>query len=138
MNSTDNLEVKLTSNCTNPKEKGCSDIHVGEVVNFTATIKPLTCTGHNGEPITIVLKPEGIDENVTIEIDLICGCDCEKPGNRHFIRNSGKCSRSGDLVCGACSCMKGRYGTRCECDGEDSTSYNETDCREKPGAKVSA
>ncbi|XP_044751407.1 integrin beta-PS-like [Coccinella septempunctata] len=134
VNSTDNIDVKLTSNCSHPKDRGCSDIHVGEVVNFTATIKPLTCTGYNGEPITIVLKPEGIDENVTIEIDLTCGCACERPSSPYFVRKSEKCSRAGDLVCGACSCPAGRYGSQCECDGEDSHSYNETSCIEKPGA----
>lgn len=136
VNSTDNIEVQLSSNCTTPKINGCSDIHVGEIINFTATIKPLTCTGYKGEPISIMLKPDGIDENLTIEIDLICGCDCEKRESPHFIEKSNKCSNAGDLTCGVCACAPGRYGTHCECDGEQANSYNETNCIERPGASV--
>ncbi|KAL3282738.1 hypothetical protein HHI36_005907 [Cryptolaemus montrouzieri] len=135
-NSTQHVQIELTSNCTTPIKNGCSDIHVGEVVNFTASIKPLSCAGYNGKPITISFKPAGIDESLTIELDLICGCDCEVPGNSNYFPNSANCSGLGEMVCGVCKCSPGRYGSQCECDGQHSHSLNETDCVQNPGDSV--
>ncbi|KAL3282739.1 hypothetical protein HHI36_005908 [Cryptolaemus montrouzieri] len=135
-NSTENVEIKLTSNCTKPIKNGCSDIHVGEIVNFTASIKALSCAGYNGTPITISFKPAGIDESLTIELDLICGCDCEVPRNPYNFPNSANCSGFGDMVCGVCNCLPGRYGSQCECDGQHSHTLNETNCIQMPGDPV--
>ncbi|KAK9872955.1 hypothetical protein WA026_020305 [Henosepilachna vigintioctopunctata] len=133
INSKETIDVKLTSNCTRPIERGCSDLHLGEKVKFTAVITPMTCKGYDGKPITLTLKPEALDESLTIELNLICGCDCESPGNSYYLQNSTECKNLGDLVCGVCKCLPGTMGEHCDCDERDLYS---TKCIQSPGAPV--
>ena len=38
------------------------------------------------------------------------------------LADSALCNGQGTFECGQCSCDKGRYGKKCECDGSQSTS----------------
>lgn len=82
----------------------------------------------NNQNITI--KPVGINENVTVQLKIICGCDCENEiqvrvrsgdicqcdANNFVIQMlSGECSWNGKLVCGQCICNEGHAGETCEC-----------------------
>ena len=97
-NSSNDVEVKISSTCPHPKANGCTNIHVGEIVNFTATIKPLECSkGSNHKTITI--KPEALDESITIDLEVLCDCGCEATNSQFFIPKSDKCSTNWTLKC---------------------------------------
>ncbi|KAL3280133.1 hypothetical protein HHI36_017637 [Cryptolaemus montrouzieri] len=136
-NATDNIQVRITPHCKRPIEDGCANIRLGEVVNFTATIKPLKCVAGSDGPTIISVKPNGIDESLIVELETICRCNCESPEHLSYEKNAPVCTNAGDLVCGVCMCNKNRHGSNCECDNEFSLGLNETNCREdKPGAVV--
>lgn len=48
---------------------------------------------------------------VTIEVEPICSCDCE----REEEANSPSCGNRGALVCSVCSCDAGYQGESLEC-----------------------
>jgi protocadherin alpha len=57
------------------------------------------------------------DENVEIDLKMLCECDCEKPENS--FPNSENCSNAGTFACGICSkCNGKRTGNTCYCDPE--------------------
>lgn len=127
-NSSNDVEVKISSTCPHPKANGCTNIHVGEIVNFTATIKPLECSkGSNHKTITI--KPEALDESITIDLEVLCDCGCEATNSQFFIPKSDKCSTNGTLKCGVCDCDFGFFGKSCECSTETSQSNDDTTCK---------
>lgn len=119
--------MKYSSNCPKPKENGCTNVHVGETINFTASIRPLKC--QSGSQI-IKIKPEGIDESLEVELEVICDCPCEKPGHSDFSQQSKECTGEGDLKCGVCSCYPGRFGRNCECDSSTSTTDDVSACKQ--------
>ncbi|XP_044269934.1 integrin beta-PS-like [Tribolium madens] len=52
-------------------------------------------------------------QNLTLEIELLCTCPCEKPEKSNF--NHPQCSGRGTLKCGICKCHSG-FGKFCECN----------------------
>ncbi|KYB28697.1 integrin beta-PS isoform X1 [Tribolium castaneum] len=52
-------------------------------------------------------------QNLTLDIELLCKCPCEKPDESYF--NHPQCSGRGTLKCGICKCHSG-FGKFCECD----------------------
>jgi integrin beta 1 len=127
-NSSSDVEVKISSTCPHPKANGCTNIHVGEIVNFTATITPLACTKGSTRK-TISIKPEALDESIIIDLEVLCDCDCESPSSKFYKKKSPSCSSSGTLKCGVCDCDSGSYGKKCECNGESSDSTDITNCK---------
>lgn len=129
-NSGNEVEIKYSSNCPKPKENGCSNIHVGEIINFTASIRPIKCQNAGAFPQIIKIKPEGIGESLEIELEVLCECPCEKPNNPDFFPQSSECTKQGDLRCGVCSCNPGRFGRNCECDSTTSNTDDVSDCKQ--------
>ncbi|EFA03618.2 integrin beta-PS [Tribolium castaneum] len=122
-NSSSDIEVKITSTCSHPKINGCTNIHIGEIVNFTAIIKPLQCTkGSNKHVITV--KPEALDESIVIDLEVLCDCDCSSQA-----LDPQKCSNSGALRCGVCDCDPGFFGKTCECNKKTSDSADVSLCK---------
>lgn len=128
-NSGNEVEIKYSSTCSKPKENGCSNIHVGEIIDFTATIRPLQCQKPGSSPQLIKIKPEGIVESLEIELTVTCECPCEYNYHPDFISQSSNCTNQGDLKCGVCSCNPGRFGRNCECDRTTSITDDVTDCK---------
>ena len=66
------------------------------------------------QPEIFAVSPEGINEEMIIEIEPICECDCainmipkeEKCG-------SPECNFSGHLICGVCQCCGQAFGEDC-------------------------
>ena len=64
------------------------------------------------KPEIFTVSPEGISEEMVIEIEPLCECDCaiESISNKC---GSPECSESGHLVCGVCHCCGDSYGPDC-------------------------
>ncbi|XP_049821956.1 integrin beta-PS isoform X2 [Aethina tumida] len=131
-NAPDHISVSFTSNCPSKIPNGCTDVKLGKIIRFRATIKAEKCVNNE----TIIIKPAGLDEQITVKLNVICKCDCESPKHHSFEASSPSCSRHGDFACGVCNCNGGRYGARCECDGDSDTNEDVTQCQETENGPV--
>merc|ERR1711981_609563 len=68
---------------------------------------------------TFEIYPVGINEKVLVNLEMMCQCDCEKPGNPGYIENAPQCSNHGTYKCGICECAPDFFGRKCECDAEN-------------------
>ncbi|GJQ85654.1 hypothetical protein Trydic_g20202 [Trypoxylus dichotomus] len=84
----------------------CTNIQIGETVNFNATIKLLTCPSSPGQYQQIRIKPEGIHEALLIDLEAICSCDCESSTSSDYIKDSPRCNGTGDDICGPIPCLR--------------------------------
>ena len=48
---------------------------------------------------------------------MICDCDCVQ----NKTENSTECNKQGAFLCASCECNEGRYGDKCQCDGNEQT-----------------
>ena len=91
----------------------CEDLHANDVVSFTIEIALVTCPENPTErKSTFEIFPVGLNESLTVEVDILCDCECErdaKPGN------SIECHNHGQYKCGLCECEKDYFGRSCEC-----------------------
>lgn len=117
----DNVEFQFQSKCRGDvlaKTAKCENLRIGENVDFNVsmTVSPEICKGKNGTVKKVVtIGAVGLNEQVTINLEVICDCECEKPGNEKV--DSPVCENgNGTLICGTCKCNDGRYGRNCECD----------------------
>lgn len=57
---------------------------VGDVVEFTAEITLKECPkDRNKWKQTFDISPVGISDSLTVEVEMLCECPCERPG--HFV-----------------------------------------------------
>ncbi|CAG9858294.1 unnamed protein product [Phyllotreta striolata] len=122
------VDIKFTSNCNSAIPGRCGDIHVGKEVDFVASIQVRDCPTDGSLARRITIRPEGLNENLTIDLDLLCECSCSSPGHASFKRDSEQCNNQGNLKCGICDCFEGRFGRNCQCDSSLSSSDNVTNC----------
>lgn len=116
------IKVTYFSSCLDGKKEKrntCKGLKVGTTVTFEAHIEVSACPK---DPKlwnqTFHIAPVGLNESMTIDLEMICDCDCEKPWNEE--KNSDKCSAgNGTYECGICSCYSNRNGRQCECDSQD-------------------
>lgn len=101
----------------------CDGLKVGDTVNFTAQITVTSCPTEPAEwQQTIQIYPVGINEGLTIDLDLECSCPCENPGSIGYQDKSSICNYHGTQMCGVCDCNDLYYGQNCECSAIDSHS----------------
>lgn len=63
-------------------------------------------------------------QNLTLDIELLCSCPCEKQAQPNHIQCAGR----GTLKCGICECDYG-FGKNCECDEDPSDClYKNLEC----------
>ncbi|XP_072388353.1 integrin beta-PS-like [Diabrotica undecimpunctata] len=134
-NSSNALNIKYFSKCLNSagalvQTNKCSNIKVGDVVTFKINIEVLQCPKNRADHFqTIQIYPVGMHESLKIDLEMICECDCEKPGNRYYKENAPACSRMGTYKCGICECSPGTFGKQCECIFDSlSTNITVNDC----------
>ncbi|XP_063223944.1 integrin beta-PS-like [Bacillus rossius redtenbacheri] len=119
------LEVRYFSKCLNSSQQEetseCGGLKRGIEVAFTVNITATSCPRNAGviEKQFLHISPVGINEKVTVELEIVCGCDCSK-GNMNEA-NSSECSRHGDLECGLCRCHRGYLGDRCRCKSDSNS-----------------
>lgn len=114
-----NISVSFFSRCFGTAEKQtdhCEGIKIGQNVTFTAEVTVTECPKDKAVwKQEFSIYPVGLAEKLTIDLDIICECECEKPDQEEI--NSPKCfDGNGTYECGQCTCNPGRYGKNCECD----------------------
>ncbi|VEN56395.1 unnamed protein product, partial [Callosobruchus maculatus] len=127
-NSTNEIDIKFSSTCKSPIPDRCSNVHIGEVLDITATIQARECLPDGQKSTFVYLKPEALHQGLVVEIEVLCDCPCSSKAHPSFVPNAKECSRQGDLKCGVCTCSEGRFGRKCQCDSSISTSEDIKNC----------
>lgn len=78
------VKIKFYSKCLNNKTvevDSCSGLHVGTQVNFDVKIELLKCPENPNEwNQTIRIRPVGLQDELVIDLQMLCNCDCEHSG----------------------------------------------------------
>ncbi|KAK2720272.1 hypothetical protein QYM36_004226 [Artemia franciscana] len=135
-NATSHVRVTYFSSCLSGgapvQTNKCDGLKVGTVVNFTAKIEAVSCPTDPREWNQLLqIYPVGINESLILDLELLCSCDCEKPGNNGYKEEAEECNGVGTLKCGVCDCDDTHFGRVCECDNNDSINVvdSEAGCR---------
>jgi len=123
-NSTGSVRVTYYSSCISggpPRQTNkCSGLKVGTRVMFTAKIEVVKCPKDPRDwKQTFQIYPVGINESVIVDLEMICQCDCERPGNEGYEERSSLCNGVGTYKCGVCTCPSNYFGRKCECSAVD-------------------
>ncbi|XP_072179021.1 integrin beta-1-like [Diadema setosum] len=126
----DDVRLSFTANCLdNEVTEGsneCQGLSLGDTVSFDIGITAERCI--EGGQTSFTVGPVGFNEELLIHLEVVCSCDCQEQGEA----NSTSCSNgNGTLVCGECACNEGRYGSKCECSGNEinAESADQSPCR---------
>ncbi|XP_034935978.1 integrin beta-nu [Chelonus insularis] len=114
-NSTDLINIKYYSKCgdnKNPEKmtSTCEGIQEGEVYTFRIVLSLDDCPRNESLWRQKIVIDDALASEVSesmIEVELQCGCDCEK--------KSPHCNNGID-ECGICRCNHGWSGETCDCD----------------------
>uniref|UniRef100_A0A8D2DSG8 Integrin beta n=1 Tax=Sciurus vulgaris TaxID=55149 RepID=A0A8D2DSG8_SCIVU len=119
-------------NGTGENGRKCSNISIGDEVQFEISITSNKCPNKKSE--TIKIKPLGFTEEVEIILQFICECECQSEG----IPESPKCHEgNGTFECGACRCNEGRVGRHCECSTDEVNSEDmDAYCRKENSSEI--
>ncbi|KAE8742436.1 hypothetical protein FOCC_FOCC011990 [Frankliniella occidentalis] len=127
-NATSAVKVTYYSSCLEDggplkQTNKCDGLKVGTLVKFAADIEVTSCPANRDEwKQTFQIYPVGINESLVIDLEMICDCACENPGNVGYIENAKECSGFGTYKCGVCECDSSHFGRTCECDSDNTHS----------------
>lgn len=140
----DNKDMKITfmSKCSGSNwtyTKYCDNLKPRQTVSFKALIPPQTCPPGKHKVIkNIDILPIGLKQKFQIQLELICGCECEK--NTQAMSHS--CGRIGNLTCGKCYCNNlvlfekcQLYNTTTECSDRGSCECGKCFCNKVPNSQ---
>ncbi|XP_056640802.1 integrin beta-PS isoform X1 [Diorhabda sublineata] len=134
-NASSALSIKFFSRCLNASgalvnTNKCGKIKVGDVVSFKIDLEVLECPKNRADHFqTIKIYPVGINESLIIDLEMLCECNCERPGDKYYKEQAPACSSMGTYKCGICECYPGAFGPHCEClPDELPTNITATDC----------
>ncbi|KAI5633054.1 integrin beta chain VWA domain-containing protein [Phthorimaea operculella] len=119
--ASDAVQIVYYSSCLGPKDdiqqtNKCDGLKVGDVVEFTAEITLKECPKDpNQWRQTFEISPVGVSESMTVELEMICDCPCERPGHFAYENSTNVCNGHGTSACGVCVCQPGYFGKSCEC-----------------------
>ncbi|CAH2233547.1 jg13181 [Pararge aegeria aegeria] len=105
------ISLTFEPDCT-LKDK-CLYNHKPLQVIGTLILKSLPESGKSEYKVKI--GPVSIAEKLTLHVEAITQCDCEKPDQGE--KDSDLCSNAGTYQCGICLCNKNRYGDICNFTG---------------------
>nr|CAI5868361.1 unnamed protein product [Callosobruchus analis] len=131
-NASSAVSIKFYTRCLNStgalvNTNKCGNIKVGDLIQFKVEVEVLKCPKNRDEhKQTIQIYPVGINESLIIDLEMLCECNCEKPGDRFYEENSPRCNNKGTYICGICECYPRAFGRKCECSTEEA-SRNITD-----------
>ncbi|XP_014790512.2 integrin beta pat-3-like [Octopus bimaculoides] len=91
----------------------CDGIKPAQTVDFKVVLTAPDCNSARHQ--SIKFNPVGLHDTLSIDMELICECDCEK----YPEIKSPLCSSAGNLTCGQCSCDSNRSGQNCSCTIQD-------------------
>ncbi|XP_062386735.1 integrin beta-1-like [Sardina pilchardus] len=113
------VSIAYVSHCKNGVDytgedgRKCSNISIGDEVTFDVAITSKGCPSNKTE--TVRIKMQGLTEEVEVQLNFICECDCHNKG----VKNSPACEGSGTYECGICRCNEGYLGEECDCSVAD-------------------
>lgn len=114
------MQIKYSSKCIDNVLKStnkCDGLKLGDVVTFTAEIVVTSCpTDSDDWHQSFNIYAVGINESLTVDLHMLCGCPCENPGNKDYELASPTCNGNGAFECGLCQCDDYHYGRNCECN----------------------
>ncbi|XP_055344512.1 integrin beta-PS-like [Paramacrobiotus metropolitanus] len=124
----DLVKVSYFSSCMGSGERKrtnvCSGLRVGSEVRWEIVVEVIKCpAGPPPHRIPFKIRPVGLDDELLVDLEVICGCDCEQP--EYALYNSTKCSGKGTFECGICRCPPGTFGRFCECTSDSIQEENE-------------
>lgn len=120
------IKVAYYSKCLGNERKltnKCDGLKVGDVVKFDVEVMVTSCPEDPKDyKQQFKIYPVGVGEALTVDLEVLCACDCESAGATFEVR-SPKCFGQGTLKCGICQCDDRFYGSNCECSasGNDIT-----------------
>ena len=101
--TSENVEVKLESDCNDKTEKDnfhiCKYVEEAKTLKFKATINVDKNFCKEDLNTTVEIKLEGTQDKMILNIE------CEKCHCGETEMNSEKCKGQGDLICGGCQCQ---------------------------------
>ncbi|XP_059478027.1 integrin beta-PS isoform X2 [Neocloeon triangulifer] len=123
-NATSAVKVTYYSSCLTPgplkQTNKCDGLKVGTKVSFVIEIEVTSCPKDRKEWNQILqVYPVGINESLIVDLEMLCDCPCENPGNPGYKQNAKECSYSGTYKCGVCECDDSHFGRKCECNSEN-------------------
>lgn len=136
---TGSVKVTYFSKCRGKQRlqtSTCKGLTIGETVEFEAEIVVTSCPEDSKDrKQTFQIYPVGVGEALTVNLEILCSCDCETNGREV---NSKHCKNAGTLSCGLCVCNEGHVGRNCECSNKDlgETTSDATKCGLKNETQV--
>lgn len=114
------IKVTYYSSClgggTPTQTSKCDGLRVGDVVSFQAEIVVTECPQNPKDWLqTFQIYPVGINESLTVDLEMLCSCPCEHAGDPTYEPHSPKCKGHGAYKCGICECDESHFGRNCEC-----------------------
>lgn len=130
-NATNYVKISYASACLGDKLEEtniCKGLRVGDSVSFELTITVEQCPEDRSEwNKTIKVYPVGLNDELLIDISMLCDCECEQEWN--VVEKSPVCTGNGAYQCGICVCNNRFYGSHCECNPNDSNqAVDEQNC----------
>ncbi|GAV01478.1 hypothetical protein RvY_12184 [Ramazzottius varieornatus] len=125
-----NMRLNYTSFCLGEvslETAVCRGLKFGSEVAWNVTLELLSCPNatFSNRNHTIKIQPIGLQDQVVIDLEPICQCDCPLPLENAEEGISLPCSGKGKKDCGICLCEKNRLGKNCEC--QKSAGFSEVD-----------
>ncbi|XP_014241512.1 integrin beta-PS-like [Cimex lectularius] len=98
------------------KTNECKNLEGSAVIEFEAEVTVVACPKRKGKwKETFNIYPVGLQEVLTVNLEMECDCPCENPGNEGYIGETDECSLNGLMKCGKCECHENYFGNKCEC-----------------------
>lgn len=119
-NATSAIKVTYRSACLGNGPESitnkCDKVKVGDVVTFSAEIVVTQCPADPKDWFqTFQIYPVGINESLIVDLEMLCGCDCERRGHQLYKESAPECNGHGTYKCGICECEGSHFGHKCEC-----------------------
>jgi len=137
------IKVDYYTSCLDPNgpmQKGnkCDGLKVDSEVTFQLDVKVTKCPANRAEwKQTFNVYPVGLNESLTVHLEMLCDCPCEHVGHPDYEEESDKCSGSGTFECGICSCDETHFGEKCECNNNNSNvTIGVENCRKSPNEAI--
>lgn len=99
------VNVTIDQDCSSVPKRNCEVPHKKSLsINGRLVVK--ACPKDTSKTkTTVTLNPYGLRDNLTIELEIACQCNCEQEIGSIV---PGICHGSGFIQCGICKCQPGR------------------------------
>ncbi|XP_066947764.1 integrin beta-PS isoform X1 [Macrobrachium rosenbergii] len=142
-NATDPVSIRFFSKCEGATEMEtniCQGLHVGDQVDFRVEVELSKCPEDRSDWRQLIsIYPVGLRERLLIDLEMLCDCDCERPGNEGYIPSAEECNFHGTYQCGICKCDVNYFGRNCECDASTpwgTGTFDDSTCREPNSSSI--